>query len=260
LISKSESLSDGFHCAQQKIVQPWSRESVKTLKYSNMSRFRASKAIELLAIVPAFVLWFSILVSGTIEQDRARRAASVTGDRQIPPGKAVNSRAESSSSPHCENAGKKEITITCHYAASPAASPTRDKAPRVVLNDAVLSFKTGNESYMHVEFTFTNESTNLIFDGRSVYIAIDDNSGRNYVRRLLPRIDFRNLVPSVRQKFSERFLVPALQPGDYTIHLWIPSAVPNLKFDPSHNFLLSNVGVPDQETGLNTVATFTVVH
>jgi hypothetical protein len=201
----------------------------------------------------------AIIVSGAIVQDRGFQTATETGKRQSTLDIARHFRAESSASPRCDTIGKKQITIVCHYASSTSANQKKAKDPRIVLNEAVLSFKTGNESYMHVELTFTNEGANSISDDRSVYIAIDDDSGRNYVRRLLPHIDFRNLAPGVRQKFSERLLIPALQPGEYTILLWIPSAVPNLKFDSSHNFLLSSIGVPDQETGLNIVATFAVV-
>jgi hypothetical protein len=223
-----------------------------------MSRFRVSKAIEMLAMAVVFVVLLAIIVSGAMVQDRECQTSAATGKRHSTLGTARDFRAESSAAPRCNTSGKKQITIVCHYAASTSSNP-KVKDPRVVLNEAVLSFKTGNESYLHVELTFTNEGADSISDDRSVYIAIDDDSGRNYVRRLLPHIDFRNLAPGVRQKFSERLLVPALQPGDYTILLWIPSAVPNLKFDSSHNFLLSSIGVPDQETGLNVVATFEVV-
>ena len=128
-----------------------------------------------------------------------------------------------------------------------------------MLNNAVLLFKTSNESHMHVELTFTNEGTDSISDGRLVYLAIDDDSGRNYVRRLLPHIDFRTLVPGAQRTISERLLVPALQPRHYVIRLWIPNPDPALKFDTAHNLLLSSVGVPDPETGLNMIAAFSVV-
>jgi len=53
-------------------------------------------------------------------------------------------------------------------------------------------------------------------------------------------------------------LSPAFRRGTYTIHLWIPSSEPSLKFNPAHNLLLNNIGVADSVTGLNTLATFTV--
>jgi hypothetical protein len=225
-----------------------------------MSGFQISRAQELLTRLAAFILPLVILTSQALGGDRTRQASSQTGSLRSAPGAAGNSGAQSSASPRCETAGKQEITITCHYKALPADNPRSDKETRIVLNDAVLSFKTSNESYMHVELTFTNESTNMISDGRQIYLAIDDDSGRNYVRRLLPHIDFRNLSPGVRKTISERLLVPALQPGHYNIQLWIPSSTTELKFDPGHNFLLSSTGVANKETGLNLIATFSVVH
>jgi hypothetical protein len=224
-----------------------------------MNGFRVSRSTEPLKILAAFVLSLAILVSGAIGQDRTRQASSEIGKMQSAAGTASNSRAESSTSPHCDTAGKKEITITCHYTASPAADSRSDKHPRIVLNDAVLSFKTNQDNHMHVELTFTNEGMNSISDSLPVYLAIDDDSGSNYVRRLLPHINLRNLAPGSQQAMSERLLVPALQPRHYIIRLWIPNPDPDLKFEPSHNFLLSSVGVPNQETGMNTIATFSVV-
>jgi hypothetical protein len=225
-----------------------------------MNGFLIPKATELLTILAAFVLPLAILGPLAIGQDRTRQASSETRKMQSVAGADSSSRTESSAAPRCDTVGKKEITITCHYSASPAANPRSNREPRIVLNDAALSFKTSHDSHMHVELTFTNEGTNLISDGRSVYLAIDDDSGRNYVRRLLPHIDFRSLAPGAQQTISERLLVPALRPRHYTIRLWIPNPDPNLKFDPAHNLLLSSVGVPDPESGLNLIATFSVVH
>jgi len=58
--------------------------------------------------------------------------------------------------------------------------------------------------------------------------------------------------------FSDRFLMAVLQPGRYTVHLWIPHFGPALEFDPAQNFLLSSRGVADPKTGLNRLATFAV--
>lgn len=111
---------------------------------------------------------------------------------------------------------------------------------------------------MRVELTFTNASEHAISQARTVYIAIDDESGQNHIRRQLPLVDFTKFVPGKPITFSEVLRAPAFQPGHYSIYLWIPSSDPSLKFDATHNFLLSNAGVPDEKSGLNTIATFTV--
>jgi hypothetical protein len=71
-------------------------------------------------------------------------------------------------------------------------------------------------------------------------------------------VDFRVLSPRKPVSFSERLRVPAFPTSGYSIQLWIPDPDAALKFNPAHNFLLSNFGVANVETGLNTVARFTV--
>jgi hypothetical protein len=188
-------------------------------------------------------------------QDGGHHTSPDTSKAQGAPAAA---HADSSTSPRCDIAGSKEITIICHYTASPVTGAESDRQPRVVINDASLSFETGEENYMRVGLTLTNGGKNAISDAHPVYLAIDDEAGSNYIRRLLPHIDFRNLAPGAKQTFSERLLVPALQPRRYIARLWIPNPDPSLKSDPAHNFLLSSEGVPDSQSGLNLIAKFSV--
>jgi hypothetical protein len=110
---------------------------------------------------------------------------------------------------------------------------------------------------MHVELTFSNGSDIKIAEKRTIYIALDDAKGQNHMRRPLPHVDFTKLEPGKPMTFEERLLAPAFEPGNYSISLWIPSNDAALKFNPAHNFLLSDEGVPDTESGLNRIAKFT---
>jgi len=58
--------------------------------------------------------------------------------------------------------------------------------------------------------------------------------------------------------FSDKLLIGALRPGHYFVHLSIPSPDPAAVQDTSQNLLLSNIGISDQHTGLNTIASFTI--
>jgi hypothetical protein len=208
-----------------------------------MNAFRFPRATDLFTMGAKLILALTIFAIPAIGQNGAGHASSVPG-------------TESSASPRCDIAGAKAIRITCHYTASPPADPGSNPEPRVVLNDAFLSFKTRDDNYMHVDLTFTNAGKNAVSDALPVYLSIDDDAGNNYVRRLLPHVDFRSLAPGVPQTFSERLLAPALQPRQYVVRLWIPNPDPTLKFDPAHNFLLSSAGVPDAKSGLNLIAKF----
>jgi len=127
-----------------------------------------------------------------------------------------------------------------------------------MLTHALLSFQPTDESHMRVELTFKNVGSTRISDTRAAYLVVDDDAGRNHVRRVLPHVDFRKLALGQALTFSELLLVGAFQTGNYTVRLWIPSSDAALKFDLSKSLLLSNEGVADPATGLNTLATFTV--
>lgn len=162
-----------------------------------------------------------------------------------------------SKAPKCKNSQEKgRITITCEYAG--ATLPNEQAVPPVELNRAFLSFETREESYMVAELVFTSRSKDRISDVGQVYLEIDDDSGNNYMRRLLSAVDFRKLAAGAPSKFSARLLSAAFIPKDYIIYLWIPSSEPSLKFRAPNNFLISSGGVPDSATGLNRIAEFTV--
>jgi hypothetical protein len=162
------------------------------------------------------------------------------------------------SAPQCEAIGTGDLTITCAYTACSSVDADSRTAPRIILNRAVISFIPSNESLMRVQLTFTNDSRSKIADQRTVYLAIDEEKGENHMRRSLPHVDLTKLEPGKPTKFQETLLAPAFSRGQYIVSIWIPSSDPSLKFDPTHNFLLSSNGVPEPGTGLNQIAKFAV--
>ena len=171
-------------------------------------------------------------------------------------GLRVQASGRPAGEPQCETQGTSEVTISCSYSAT-ATAPRENSTPRVVLNRVVISFEPSSESHMHVELTFSNDSDKKIAEKRTIYIAFDDAKGENHMRRPLPHVDFTKLEPGKPMTFEERLLAPAFEPGIYSISLWIPSNDAALKFNPTHNFLLSDEGVTDTESGLNRIAKFT---
>jgi hypothetical protein len=159
----------------------------------------------------------------------------------------------------CQATGAGEITIVCDYSAVAVNAEEAVSEPRIALNHAALSFKTKHDGWARVELAFTKLDAGPVPEPRMVYLAVDDDSGHNFIRRELPKVDFRSLVTGRRTAFSERLLLPAFQSGRYRIELWIPSSDPALRFNPNHNFLLSGFGLADKKTGLNRIATFSVV-
>lgn len=180
------------------------------------------------------------------------------GQQQTASRPAAPVPAESATAPHCETLGIQEIKITCTY--TPTARPSQwgKGEPRIVLNRAVLSFAIERDNYMLVELTLTNEGASLIPEPYAVSLTVDDEARHNIVRRVLPKVDFSKLSPGVRVTFSERLLIGGFRAGHYTICLLIPNPDPSLKNNPERNILLSNEGIADPTTGLNTIAHFTV--
>jgi hypothetical protein len=161
--------------------------------------------------------------------------------------------------PQCVTIGTDELTITCAYKpGAPAGAHGGAQPPRIVLDRVMISLAPSNDSQMSVELTFTNDAGNTISGHRDVYLVIDGENGKNNLRRLLPHVDFTKLEPGKPAKFQDVILAPGFAPGTYIVSLWIPSTDPSLKFDATHNFLLSSEGVADPVTGVNQIAKFTV--
>lgn len=157
--------------------------------------------------------------------------------------------------PKCETSGESELTIRCSYLRQKNSGSSLSP---IALIRASFSFKTNDESHMRVELAFVNESAAPFTDARSVYLEIDDSHGQNHVRRVLPRVDLTKIRSGQPVTFSEILLTPAFSPGDYVIHLWIPSKDPARQFDSSQNLLLRGTSVANLQSRLNTLATFTV--
>ena len=160
--------------------------------------------------------------------------------------------------PACSARGKSEIIIACDYAEAPNSAENDERKPRVVLNRAEISFKVNEENYMRVKLTFTKRDAKSTLETCPVYLGVDNDTNENLIRRELPHVEFEKLERNRPFTFSERLLIGALRPGNYTLYLWIPNHDPSLKFDPAHNLMLSNLGIANSQTGLNTLATFKI--
>jgi len=156
----------------------------------------------------------------------------------------------------CEAKSQDAIKLVCDYATTTDGADNAASKPPIAIQHAEFSFETKHDNHMRVDLTFAGARPAR--EARTVYLEIDDDAGRNFIRRPLPDVDFRKLEPGAPLATVGHLLVPALQPGRYHIYLWIPSADPALQFKPAHNFLLNSAGVADKATGLNKLAAFTV--
>jgi hypothetical protein len=175
-----------------------------------------------------------------------------------PPQVPASLSDRSAAQPRCTIAGKRAISIACDYTPMPAGPGAASGGPRIALNHAELAFKTKGDNWIQLALTFTRLGDAPLAENRQVYIAVDDESGHNFIRRPLPAVHLAGLAQGQPTRFQQWLLFPALQPGHYRIELWIPSNDSALKFKAGHNLLVDSIGVADPESGLNTIAAFTV--
>jgi hypothetical protein len=226
---------------------------LREMKVSGISaQFKWARKILLLALAGGFI-------SSALGQTPSIERDSSDGPEYRNTLLTTSAQPDLAEGSRCHVAGKSQIIIACDYVEAKTPAEEHKAAPRIVLNHAMLKFKTDDENYMRIELTFTNQGAMRVADAQVAYLAIDGDSGQNYLRRVLPHVDFRRLAPGEQLTFSDRLLVAVLQPGHYVIHLWIPSPDPYLKFNPAYNLLLANRGVPNRETGLNTLGTFEIL-
>lgn len=223
-------------------------EEAQIVRFRDQQDVAAATVLAVLALAGCFVA----RGQGTAFANGSNRSHPTASTQPL-----IDTLAQTAGGSRCETSGRHEISISCDYIAAEIVS--KKSEPVIVLNHVSISFEANHESDLHVELTFTQQGTTRFAADRPGYLAINGESGENYVRRVLPHLDFRKLMPGVAATFSDEFLAPALRPGRYLVQLWIPDPNPSFKFDAAHCFLLGNVGVPDQTTGLNTIATILVL-
>jgi hypothetical protein len=202
----------------------------------------------LAGITPAFPYLAGGAISSSAEPEQA------TPDSPV----LQSTSTQKETQPRCQVTGTREIAVSCDYTALPVDSAQAEGEPLIALNRAELQFKTKDDNWMSLELRFTKLNSTPISEAHQVYIAIDDDSGHNFIRRPLPSVDLASLMPGQPADFKERILFPALRPGHYQIKLWIPSVDPQFKFNAAHNLLVSSFGVADEKSGLNRISTFSV--
>ena len=192
----------------------------------------------------ALVLFTSVLICGHAAIQGARQTTALESTQSV-------------NAPKCSTSGTDDITITCTYSSAPRPGSEPADRVRIILNHAVISFDPTEEEPLYLELTFTKEPADGRLAARPVYFEIDDDRDHNYIRRLT-KVDLAALTTTAPHTFSEKMQAPIFPIGHFIIYLWIPDPDPALRFDHLHNFLLSNVGVPDSPRGLNRLADFTV--
>jgi hypothetical protein len=125
---------------------------------------------------------------------------------------------------------------------------------RFVLTEGSLPDAVRPGGSFVVALTLTNEGFAAPFNPRPLRLVIDGPGGRFEVT--LPD-DVRHWLPGEHELVA-RLGLPALDPGEYTVSLWLPSSEASVASDPAFSIRLANQGVWDASAGSNTIGTFMI--
>ncbi len=170
----------------------------------------------------------------------------------------LSSGASVAAGAKCEAIGITEIRLDCTYPLPTAEAAKKQAGSGIFLRRAEITFEPVHESRMRLKLSFLNKTAAPMKESRTVYIAFDDAAGQNHIRRPLPHVALQKLVPGERMTFEDEFLAPALEPGRYTVRLWIPDPDSRFKADATHSLLLANEGIAEPTLGSNRIATVIV--
>ncbi len=125
---------------------------------------------------------------------------------------------------------------------------------RLVLTEGTLPDAVRPGGSFTVSLALTNEGFAAPFNPRPLRIVIEGPGGRFEVT--LPD-DVRRWLPGDHTLVA-RLGLPALDPGEYTVSLWLPSSEASVASDAAFSIRLANEAVWNPSTGSNTLGTFTV--
>jgi hypothetical protein len=184
--------------------------------------------------------------------------ASTAGNVGSNTSSKVTGTADKASESTCATTGQRVITITCAYPSGPGSAAQNNGLP-IAIKNFMVSFNPKEEGPITIELTFANVGNEAVQHARPVYLAVDDEEGKNYFRRELKEVDLANIASGQTMTFREEQLIAAFPQGHYFFHLWMPSNELAQTFDFRYNALLANEGLAETGSGLDRLADFTVV-
>lgn len=127
---------------------------------------------------------------------------------------------------------------------------SRDLGYRLAALQVSHSEQVAPGGILDVEVELRNRGYAAPYNERPVYLVLRGQDSRHMVRLSQP--DPRHWLPDDDIRVSTRVRVPAdLEPGNYTLSLWMPDAADSLQSDPRYAIRLANEGTWDADTGEN---------
>lgn len=129
----------------------------------------------------------------------------------------------------------------------------RDLGYRLVLRRASWPREVVAGEPVEIDIEIENLGFAAPFNPRSVFLVVGDRSVE------LTGVDPRRWYPGARHVVRARFAVPALEPGDHALALWLPDPAPMLRPWPAYSVRLANRDVWRPEAGDNRLGALRVV-
>jgi hypothetical protein len=109
-------------------------------------------------------------------------------------------------------------------------------------------------SRLPVEIDVANRGFSAPYNARPVYLVLTDGTGTRRVQHLVSSTDIRRWYAETTTTVHAELLVPNdLEPGTYSLSLWMPDQAQNLRGDSRFAVRLANSGVWHGSSGLNTL-------
>jgi hypothetical protein len=133
----------------------------------------------------------------------------------------------------------------------------RDLGYRLALRRASWPAAARAGSAIEVTVAIENLGYAAPFNPRQVFLVIGDGLLRSPVE--LPGVDVRDWLPGRVHRFTARVEVPPdLEPGRYSLALWLPDSAPVLRRWPAYAIRLSNRGTWRASDGDNLLGELVV--
>jgi hypothetical protein len=123
---------------------------------------------------------------------------------------------------------------------------------RFVLEEALLPKRASPGDVVSLRVVLRNEGFAAMYNPRPVFIVLDDGVDRYRLR--LSGVDPRRWEPGEDHSIGAKVRLPVtIEPGVYSLRLWLPDKAPRLRDIPAYSVRFANANVWDAASGSNVL-------
>jgi len=125
---------------------------------------------------------------------------------------------------------------------------------RLTLKESSLPPTIRAGGALSLNIRLSNDGFASMFNPRPMFIVLQNQS--NHYEILVTTVDPRRWLAGQEHTAAINVNLPAnIQPGTYTLGLWLPDAYTSLRSNPAYSVRFANTNVWDAATGVNILTT-----